>query len=137
MSLVYVARSATLCKWASDVGLGKNVFKVGLADDKEAMKQIVADGWAGETDWRLVGSQEVDGLDEEVLIERLSAREKPVDPNLYPRIKGALGIVRVNQVNVLNAMLIAQAMASADQPLSAPKLKAKDFADYLIRNALK
>lgn len=137
MSVLYVARSATLCKWASDVGLGKNVFKVGLADDKETMKQVIADGWAGEADWRLVGSQDVDELDEDTLLERLSTREKPVDPNLYPRIKGTLGIVRVNQANVLNAMLIAQAMASADQPLTAPKLKAKDFADYLIRNALK
>jgi hypothetical protein len=136
MATLFVARSANLSKWASDVGLGKNLFKLGLASDKDAMKARIDEGWAGETDWRLVGAQETEESDEAVVLERIAAKEKLVDPNLYPRIKGAAGLVRVAQANVLNAMLVAQAMATADQPLTAPKSKPKDFADYLIRRAL-
>ena len=53
MGAIYVARSARLSKWASDVGLSKHVFKVGCAD--EPVKALVdAADWAGESDWQLV-----------------------------------------------------------------------------------
>src|SRR5207249_2395938 len=35
MSTLYVARSANTSNWASDVGLSKHVFKVGLANEAE------------------------------------------------------------------------------------------------------
>lgn len=133
MPTVFVARSAALCKWASDVGLGKNVFKVGIVDDKEALKDIAVFGWSGESDWKVVASRDVDDLAEPELLERLGRREKSIDPDYYPHIKGTHGLFRVNQINVINAMLVTQAMSSADEPLKAPKPKAKDFADYILK----
>src|SRR5204862_274881 len=47
MPVLFVARSVKLGRWGSDVGLGKHVYKVGLADDDP--KTLGAAGWAGET----------------------------------------------------------------------------------------
>ncbi|WP_207477530.1 hypothetical protein [Arenibaculum pallidiluteum] len=133
MAVIYVARSANLTKWASDVGLGKHVYKVGVAE--EPVKPLIETGWAGETDWTLVKKQEVEGLTEEQALERLAAKVKPVDPFYYPRIKGAAGIFRVPQANVENHLLVARAMAGAEE-LVPPKVKAADFAAYLIKSAI-
>lgn len=137
MALLFVARSASLCKWASDVGLGKHLFKVALAADKDAMKDAITAGWAGTTDWRLIASTPVEELDEDELIARLDQREKIVDPRFYPHIRDAVGIVRVQEANVLNALLVSQAMASADAPLTPSKPKAKDYGEYLLRSVMK
>ena len=48
MPVLFVARSVKLSRWASDVGLGKHVYKVGVTDDDP--KTLAAAGWAGETD---------------------------------------------------------------------------------------
>lgn len=133
MGVIYVARSAELTKWASDVGLGKHVYKVGVTD--EDPKALVAAGWAGETDWTLVKAQPADDATEEQALERLAAKAKPVEPFYYPRIKGAVGIFRVTQASVENHMLIARAM-SGTEDLKAPKPKPADFAAYLIKVAL-
>lgn len=134
MAIVYVARSAALTKWASDVGLGKHTYKVGVADDADAMKAAIAAGWAGETDWKPVASQDAGTLTQEDALERLGRREKPIDPAYYPRLKGAGGIFRVSLTNVQNSLLVARAMAS-DEPFADVKVKPKDIADYLLRNA--
>lgn len=134
MAIIYVARSAALTKWASDVGLGKHTYKVGVADDAEAMKAEIAAGWAGESDWKPVASQDASSLTQEDALERLGRREKPIDPTYYPRLKGAAGIFRVSLTNVQNSLLVARAMAS-DEPLVETKVKPKDIADYLLRNA--
>lgn len=135
MAVIYVARSAALSDWASDVGLGKHVYKVGVAEDKEAAKAAIAAGWAGETDWKSLAMQEADTSEDRAL-ERLAQREKIVDPAYYPRIKGATGIVRVTPAKVTNSLLVARSMeAGPDGPLGDIKPKAKDFAEYLIRNA--
>ena len=134
MAILYVARSTNASKWASDVGLSKHIFKVGVTDDD--VKELVAKGWAGETDWTVVKSQTVEGVSEAEAIERLAKKEKMIDPNLYPRLKGAVGVFKVVPAKVENSMLVARALASQEE-LKAVKLKPTDFAEYLIRNALK
>lgn len=135
MAVVFVARSAALTKWASDVGQGKHIFKLGVAEDEAAVKSAVAAGWGGETDWKLIESKEIDGLDEETALARLGRREKVIDPTYYPRLKGAAGVFRIALTNVQNSLLVAKAM-TADEPLTEVKVKPKDIADYMIRNAI-
>lgn len=135
MSVIFVARSANFGKWAADVGLGKHVFKIGLAPDKTAAKAAADAGWAGESDWRLTAVEEAGDIDEAAALAGVERKEKLVDPSYYPKLKGAGGVVRVNIAHVQNALLISQAMESADQPLAASKAKPKDVADYLIRLA--
>src|SRR5258708_12942168 len=89
MGILYVARSAKLCRWGSDVGLGKHVYKVGLTAGDP--KPQAAAGWAGETDWTITRKQAVEGLGEEEGPARLGRREKIIDPNLYPKLKGPAG----------------------------------------------
>ncbi len=132
MSVIYVARSAKLSKWASDVGLGKNVFKVGVADER--LKAAIDAGWAGESDWALVKQEDVEGATEAEVIERLGRKGKMIDPTYYPKIKGTLGIFRLTPEQVENHIMIARAMARTDE-LKVIKLKPADFADFLIHNA--
>ena len=135
MAVVYVARSAALTKWASDVGQGKHIFKLGVAADNDEAKAAIDAGWADESDWRLIHSQEVPDLDEEAVIERLMRKEKVIDPTYYPKLKGASGVFRITLTNVQNSLLVAKAM-SPDEPLIDVKVKPKDIGEYMIRNAL-
>ena len=132
MSTIYVARSVKTSKWASDVGLGKHVYKVGVADDDP--KTLAAAGWAGESDWSVVKSEEIEGLSEDEVIERLVRKERMIDPNLYPKLKGARGVFRLNPTKVENHIIVSRALAG-DSDLKALKLKPADFAAYLIHNA--
>jgi hypothetical protein len=134
MGTIYVAKSSKLAKWASDVGLSKFVFKIGYTEG--SVKDVVAAGWAGETDWQLVKKQEAEGVTEDRLIERLALKEKMVDPNLYPKIKGARGIFKVPPDHVENHIVVERAMAGVEL-IDPGKLKPADFANYLIKNALK
>lgn len=135
MSVLFIARSAKICDWAADVGLGKHIYKIGTATDKAAAKTAAEQGWAGETDWRIIDSRDAGELDEAAAAAGIERKEKIVSPDYYPRLKGTTGVVRVNLAHVQNAMLISQALESADQPLTAPKPKAKDVAAYLFRLA--
>ncbi len=134
MPTIYVARSSKLSKWASDVGLSKHVFKLGCTE--EDPKALVAAGWAGETDWQLVKKQTVDGLTEAEVIERVARKEKLIDPNIYPRIRGAIGLFKVLPAHVENHMLVRRALAGEAERIEI-KLKPADFADYLIANAVR
>ena len=58
MPILYVARSAKLARWASDVGLGKHIYKLGISEDDP--KALAAAGWAGEADWKIVRRDEVE-----------------------------------------------------------------------------
>jgi hypothetical protein len=134
MSVIYVARSAKFGKWASDVGLSKHVFKVGVSDGDP--KPLIEQGWGGETDWALVKQQEVEGLTEEDVIARLARKAKQVDPVYYPRLRGAAGVFKVLPEHVENHILVGRVMQNLSERIEL-KLKPVDFADYLIHNALR
>jgi hypothetical protein len=135
MTAVYVATSKNLAGWAADVGLTKHVYKLGVAEGAvdDAIKALNDDGFAGESDWRLLKAQEVDGLEEADAIEGLAKKEKMVDPNYYPKIRDAIGIFKVKIGNVANHLLVKRALAGDEQKLD--KVKTADIAAYLIQNA--
>jgi hypothetical protein len=120
-------------KWSSDVGLGKNVYKLGIAEGEDP-KALAAAGWAGETDWKIVARQEVEALDEDEAIERLGRKERMLNPRLYPKLKGAVGIFSVNADHVENHIVVSRALAGDSDRIDL-KLKPADFAAYLIHNA--
>jgi len=134
MGILYVARSVQLGRWASDVGLGKNVYKVGVSEGNP--KTLAATGWAGESDWTIVRKREVQGLSEEDALDRLGRKEKMIDPNLYPKLKGAAGVFRLTPERVQNHLIVTRALAGASDRVEL-KLKPTDYADYLMHNALR
>jgi hypothetical protein len=134
MSILYVARSAKLGKWASDVGLGKNVYKIGVAESDP--KALAAAGWAGETDWTIVRKTTVEDLSEAEALDRLCRKERMVDPNLYPKLKGAAGVFRLTPARVENHIVVTRALAGQSDRIEI-KLKPTDYADYLIHNTLR
>jgi hypothetical protein len=134
MPVLFVARSARLGRWASDVGFGRNIYKVGVADDDP--KALAAAGWAGEADWKIVRTEPVEGLSEADAFERLGRKEKSIDPNLYPKLRGAGGVFRVAADHVENHIIVSRALAGASDRTDV-KLTPADFAAYLIHNALR
>jgi len=135
MTVLYVATSKNLAGWAADVGLTKQVYKVGVAEGSadDAIKALNDDGFAGESDWRLLKQQEVDGLEEAAAIDRLAKKEKMVDPTYYPKIRDAVGIFKVKIGNVANHLLVKRALAGDEEKID--KVKTADIAAYLIQNA--
>jgi len=134
MASIYVARSTALGKWASDVGLSKHIYKIGVTDDEP--KALVAAGWAGETDWTLVKKQPVENLSEADAIGRVALKEKLIEPRLYPKLRGAEGVFKVLPTNVESRRLVQRALAGEAERV-VTKLKPGDFADYLIQIAAK
>jgi hypothetical protein len=134
MAVLFVARSAKLARWASEVGFGKHVYKIGVCN--EDPKQLAAAGWAGETDWKIVRQEAVEGLSEEEAITRLGRREKAIDPQLYPKLKRATGVFRISPEHVENHIIVGRALAGASDRIDL-KLKPADFAGYLVHNALR
>ena len=134
MPFLFVARSAKLSRWASDVGLGRHVYKVGMTT--EDPKTAAARGWAGETDWTIVRKRAIEDLSEDEALARLGTKEKMIDPNLYPKLKGAVGVFRLTVPRVENHILVSRALAGDGGPAEI-KLKPSDFADYLIHNAVR
>lgn len=128
MAMLFVARSAALGQWASDVGLGKNIFKVGISDGDPAA--LVAAGFAGESDWKLLAQRETT-LDATAVADRVAARLKPVDPTYYPRIKGEVGIVKLVDSDVQRHIILARAMEGESEK-AAIRLKPADYANYLL-----
>lgn len=131
MSVLFVTRSAKLARWASDVGLGRHVYKVGVAEGDP--KPLATAGWAGETDWTIVRRKSVEGLSEDEALARLGHKEKVVDPNVYPKLKGAIGVFRLSAERVENHILVTRAL-SGESDRGGFDMKPADFAAYLIHN---
>ncbi|HVJ51615.1 MAG TPA: hypothetical protein VM689_04095 [Aliidongia sp.] len=134
MATIFVARSAGLSDWASDVGLSKHVYKLGVTE--APIKEVVAAGWSGFTDWKLLKQQDVEGVDDADIVARLAARVKMIDPNLYPRLKDEAGMFKVLPAQVENHITLTRALAG-NQDSGELKVKPVDFANFLIHNALR
>ena len=135
MAVIYVARSKTLSEWGADVGVSKNLFKLGITEDsgKEAVAALNEEECGRASDWTLVKAEKDDSLSEGEALARLAEKEMALDPNYYPRIRGTSGVFRVKPENVENSMLVEKALAG-DESLDL-KLKPADFAAYLFKNA--
>jgi len=135
MPVVYVAKSTALQKWGGEVGLTKHLLKIGATEGKvqDAIKALNDSACAGERDWKLIAHEERDTVDEGAIIDRLGMKEKLVDPNLYPRLKGERGIVKVKPENVANHLMVKKALAG-DENITI-KLRPVDIGHYLIANA--
>lgn len=133
MPIIYVARSPAVQEWAADVGLTEHVYKVGVAEGtaEEAVAGLNGDSFAGAADWVLLKEAAVDAADPAAVVERLSRKEKTVDPLFYPRIRGAVGLYKVKLAHVQTRMLMAKMMAGEEEKVPK-KPKAADIADYLI-----
>ena len=134
MPVLFVARSAKLARWGSDVGFGKHLYKVGVSEADP--KALAAEGWAGETDWKIIRREEAEGLSEAEALERIARKEKPIDPRLYPKLKDAAGVFRVAAEHVENHHIVARALAGGGGSGDL-KLKPADFAAYLVHNAMR
>lgn len=135
MAVVYVATSKGMQGWASDVGLGKNVYKVGLAEDCTPEEALAA-GATGFTDWKVLDTADAGELTEPEVLAKLAQREKMVDPNYYPRLRGDTGVVRANITAIENSMLVTIALDNREPPKNF-KVKPADIARHLLTIALK
>jgi hypothetical protein len=138
MPTIFVASSKTIQEWAGDVGLSKNIFKIGVGDDtaESAIETMNSENYAGVGDWVLIKKEKASSAEEAELIARLAAKEKEVDPNYYPKIRGARGLFRIKVQNVASAKLVQRALAGEPDLQASAKLKPKEIAEYMIRNAL-
>jgi hypothetical protein len=139
MPAVYIATSAAQQEWGSDVGISQHLYKVGVAEGggeaaaNEAVEGLNAAKHAGQSDWQLVGTMDLPIDSEEALIAKLAERQTLINPNYYPKLKGARGIFKVNVKNVEANILMKNAMEGKAPKI--PKLKPKDIAAYLLNAA--
>lgn len=134
MATVYVASSKGLANWGADHGLTKHCYKIGVTDGtaEAAVEELIAGAHAGHADWKLSKQAEIDE-DEAAVLARVGAKEKLVDPNYYPGIKKAPGIVKVKLANVESRLLMEQTLRGENPHVV--KVKTADIVDHLIKLA--
>lgn len=137
MPTIYIAKSAALQDWGSDVGISKHIYKVGLMDDAtDAAKTLNAEAHMGQTDWKIIAKRDVPEIDgEDEMLARLGHRLKLIDPNYYPKLKGSRSIFKLNPHDIESHMVMKQTMAG-EQP-KVKKLTPTDIGNYMIENALR
>ena len=135
MPIVFIAHSKQVAAWGADVGLGKNLFLLSTAEDADAATAFLTAKPCGAEDWILVKKEELETADAEALQNKLAAREKRVDPNLYPRLRGFQGLFKVKIENVENHVMVKKAL-DGESPKEI-KVKPADIAAYLLHNAKK
>lgn len=131
MGTVYVAASKAQQEWGADVGLGKHLYKLGWSEDGITAEALA--GFAGQSDWKIITEADSEGP-EEALIEKAAIKEKEIDPNYYPRLRGARGVFKMSIDKVENALLVAMALENRT-PSKSFKVKPQDIAAALIRAA--
>jgi hypothetical protein len=136
MPTIFVAASPAMQEWGNDAGISKHLYRVGLTEDedKAAVDEMNAEGYAGQKDWVLAGSRAVEGIDADGFLARLADRQKVVDPLYYPKIKGAKDIVRIDQRKVEANIVIRLTMEGRSSKV--PKLKPKDIAEYIVSSVM-
>ena len=136
MPTMFVAKSDSQQGWASDVGLTRHVYKVGLSADEAAaaVAALNAESHAGRGDWTLLAAQETAETEDEALFRRVARKEVMVDPTYYPQLKRARGIFKVKLANVENHLLVKEAL-EGQSPRKAKAPTAVQIAAYLLRLA--
>jgi hypothetical protein len=137
MGTIYAAKSKALQEWGADVGISKNIYKVGLTDDGAGIEKALNDGSVlGQTDWKVLAKRDVPEVtDEDEMLAKLGQRLKVVDPNYYPKLKGTRSVFRLNNNDVETHLVFKQTMAG-EQP-KVKKASPTEIGNYLIENALK
>ena len=135
MATFFVASSKGLASWGSDHGVTKHLYKVGVTEDgaEAAIEALNAEEHAGQQDWKLAKKVEGIDADEATVLARIAAKEKLVDPNYYPGIRKAPGIIKVKLANVESRMLVQQTLRGEAPHVVKPKTA--DIIDYLVHLA--
>jgi len=140
MPALFVAMSPTQQEWGESVGISRHLYKVGLAEadgEDAAEKAVTAMNeakHASQSDWQLIGTQDLQVQGEDALIAKLADRQKMIDPLYYPKLRGARGIFKVDVRKVEAHRVIKDTMEG--KAAKVPKLKPADIAAYLMNAAL-
>ncbi len=136
MSEIFVAASKALAEWGAEVGVTKQLFHVGITEGgaAEAVAAMNEARLASVDDWKLIKKADAGTLTEDVAFGRIGGREKLVDPNYYPRLKGARGVFKVKPENAERHFLVQRALAG--EMIKSIKLRPIEIAIYLIETAL-
>jgi hypothetical protein len=71
-----------------------------------------------------------------MLIERVKAKTRMIDPNLYPKLKGMTGVFKVLPQQVESHIVVTKAL-DGNFDIAGLKIKPVDFAAFLLANALR
>ncbi len=135
MAIVFIAQSKQVATWGGDVGLGKNLFLLSVAEGADEAAAFLAGKPCGAEDWTLLKTEEIEGREEAALQDKLAGKEKRLDQNLYPRLRGFTGLFKVKLESVEHHVMVKKALNGDD--VSPVRIKPADIAAYLIHKALK